>query len=253
MEGALVCATVEGAGSLIWPPGVPADPRRRLRLRRGWSARREDALIDAPVPGSADQGARLTQCLLPPEEQSLAVAAAAERLRRHYRSAVSGTRARPARLGWSEPARLTFEPYRAEHPEEFHATLERTYEGTLDCPEVNGVRSIDEVIRGHRVQGKYDPSRWWLARHDGEPAGVLLLIEQGEGEYDVAYMGLVPSCRRRGLGGEILLHALAEAKAAGTGASPSASMNATRRRSGCISPSVSASSTGAPFSLQVWR
>ncbi len=95
-------------------------------------------------------------------------------------------------------------------------TLQRTYEGTLDCPEVNGARTIDEVIAGHQAQGRFDPDRWWLALRDGQPVGVMLLSELAESnDWEVAYMGLVPEARRQGLGRQLLLQALHAARAAG--------------------------------------
>src|SRR5947208_3050183 len=43
----------------------------------------------------------------------------------------------------------------------FAATLERTYASTLDCPELNGKRSVDEIIAGHQAEGHFNPERWW--------------------------------------------------------------------------------------------
>src|SRR5262249_802296 len=97
----------------------------------------------------------------------------------------------------------------------FVATLMRTYEGTLDCPEINDVRTSDEILDGHRGQGRHDPALWWLATLDGLPAGVVLLtVIPDSGEWDVAYVGVVPELRRRGLGRELMLRVLGEARAA---------------------------------------
>src|SRR5262249_11473157 len=97
----------------------------------------------------------------------------------------------------------------------FHRTLLSTYEQTHDCPEVNGVRTIEEVIEGHRSQGVHDPARWWLARHRGEPVGVLLMSEMPEwGSWDIAYLGVVASARGRGFGRELTLKGLYEARVA---------------------------------------
>src|SRR5262249_30327881 len=130
----------------------------------------EDALIRRACAWLREGGAHLTQCLLPPDEAALA----APLLRNGF---VHVTDLRylfshlflPATLA-AVPSSLRFETYRPDRPDEFHATLERTYEGTLDCPEVNGLRTIDEVIRGHKSQGLFEPSRWWLARAGAEAA-----------------------------------------------------------------------------------
>jgi ribosomal protein S18 acetylase RimI-like enzyme len=72
------------------------------------------------------------------------------------------------------------------------------------------------VILGHRSQGLHDPSRWWLARDAGRPAGVLLLTEMPEWTaWDVSYVGVVPEARGRGLGRELLAHGMEAARRAG--------------------------------------
>lgn len=109
--------------------------------------------------------------------------------------------------------RLTYEPY---EPASFHETLLRTYEGTLDCPEVSGVRTVEEVVAGHKAQGPFDPELWWLARDAGRPAGVVIQVDsRANEEREVAYVGVVPEARRRGVGREMMLRVLLEARAAG--------------------------------------
>src|SRR5207237_1563992 len=94
--------------------------------------------------------------------------------------------------------------------------LLRTYEGTQDCPEITGVRTAEEIIAGHRAQGKHDPRRWWVALAGGRPVGVLLLCEVPEwAAWDVAYVGVVPEARGRGYGRELMHRAVAEARADG--------------------------------------
>jgi ribosomal protein S18 acetylase RimI-like enzyme len=91
-----------------------------------------------------------------------------------------------------------------------------TYEGTLDCPEVNGVRELDEIITGHRSQGTHDPARWRLVSDENGPVGVLLLAEIPEwNSLDVSYLGVVPGQRRRGIGKDMMRWSLGEALAAG--------------------------------------
>jgi ribosomal protein S18 acetylase RimI-like enzyme len=102
-----------------------------------------------------------------------------------------------------------FERYGPELADEFAATVARTYEGTLDCPELNGIRAIDEIMAGHRAQGKFHPDYWWLAIVDGVPAGVVLLAEMADGtSWELAYLGVVPEQRGRGLARSLLTHAL---------------------------------------------
>lgn len=205
--GALVCLPVPGASALVWPPGAVDDDER---------PRREDALVRYAVAWLRGRGVKLAQSLLMPEEVFLA-----QSLERNGFAHVTNL----WYLGHdlevpvdvlATPAHLHFENYDPQVPGLFHQTLLRTYEGTLDCPEVNGVRSIEEVIQGHQAQGKYDPGRWWLALQGERPVGVAVVTELPEsGDWEVAYMGVVPEARRRGFGREVLLKALFEARAAG--------------------------------------
>lgn len=205
--GAVVCLPVAGAGALIWPPrSLPDD---------GPTAR-EDRLVRQAVRWLRGKGAKLAQALLPPAEILLAAP-----LERNGFSHVTHLwylcrHLDPFTPPPDAPELLTFQPFDPLQPAVFRRTLLRTYEDSLDCPEVNGVRTIDEVIAGHQAQGRFDPHRWWVALREGDPVGVLLLVELPEGgDWEVAYMGLVPEARRRGLGRQLLAKALGEAGAAG--------------------------------------
>jgi ribosomal protein S18 acetylase RimI-like enzyme len=162
------------------------------------------------------RGAKLVQTLLAPEEEGLAEPLVRNGLAHitdlWYLYHDSGMP-----LGALDtPARLEFRTFTEVDPKLFQQTLLDTYQGTLDCPELSGLRSGEEVLAGHRAQGIYDPQRWWLALEAGRPVGVLLATQLPEThEWDVGYMGVVPQARRRGFGRELLLLALTEARAAG--------------------------------------
>jgi ribosomal protein S18 acetylase RimI-like enzyme len=117
------------------------------------------------------------------------------------------------------PARITplrYEPYSDANRSVFHETLLRTYELTLDCPELNGIRTVEEIIEGHKAQGVFRPERWWLALEEGRPVGVLMLTEVTDWEgWDVEYLGVVPEARGRGVGRLLTVKAIGEARAGG--------------------------------------
>jgi mycothiol synthase len=203
LRGALLCMPVPGRSALLWPPGVVEDHRTEL----------EDALLHHACVWLRQRGVKLTQTLLAPEETFLA-----DPLLRNGFTAVTRLWYMRHNLNLpvdclNIPSRLNYQAFADDAL--FRQTLLRSYEGTLDCPEVNGVRDIDEVLEGHRAQGAFDPERWWLVREGERPMGVLMMTEMPEsGDWEVAYMGVAPEARRRGFGREMLLHALCEARAA---------------------------------------
>lgn len=109
-----------------------------------------------------------------------------------------------------EPASdLRYEAYRPSLAAAFAETLEHTYEGTLDCPELNGKRTIGEILVGHRGQGKFHPECWWLVSEGDLPVGVVLMTEMPDGlTWELMYLGLIPAARRHGHGRAMTLHAL---------------------------------------------
>jgi len=205
--GALACLPVPGASGLLWPPQAIEGPAQ---------AAVEDALVGRASAWLRERGAKLAQCLLSEEETGLAGP-----LLRNGFAHVTALCYMQHDLAASPPlrdgGRLRCVPYsHLLNRATFHETLLRTYEGTEDCPEITGVRSADEIIAGHRAQGKHDPGRWWLALAGGRPVGVLLLCEVPEwAAWDVAYVGVVPEARGGGYGRELMHKALSEARADG--------------------------------------
>jgi ribosomal protein S18 acetylase RimI-like enzyme len=206
LAGAAVCVPLRGASALVWPPQARPGPRRRLV---------EDRLLEAGLAWLRQRGARLAQALLAREELPQAGA-----LLRHgfahvttllylHRELEGPADREPSGSG------LAYQTYEAD-PALFQQTLLRTYEGTLDCPELNGVRDLAEIIDGHQAQGTWDPGRWWLALDAGRPVGVVLLADVPEWQaWDVSYLGVVPAARRRGVGRQLTARALRAAAAAG--------------------------------------
>ena len=86
---------------------------------------------------------------------------------------------------------------------EFRSVLQATYAGSLDMPELEGARALDDILESHRAAGRFVAERWQLGRVIGEPeaAAVLLLAEvPGRNVWEVIYLGLTPAARGRGLG-----------------------------------------------------
>lgn len=118
--------------------------------------------------------------------------------------------------GDSEPsAALTYEPFDETQAVRMKRLIESTYADSADCPAVEGMRKIDDVIEGYRAAGQFDPTRWFFVRRDDRDLGCLLLTDHpASSQFELVYMGLVVEARGRGLGVEMTKYAKAVAAAA---------------------------------------
>jgi len=117
----------------------------------------------------------------------------------------------------SQPAsELLFQPHASDDPDRLGKLLLRTYEGTLDCPELNGVRQPADVLEGYAAQGTFSAERWFFVRLDDQDVGTLILTEHaGSENWELVYMGVTPSERGKGLGWQIMQFALWQAARGG--------------------------------------
>jgi mycothiol synthase len=116
-------------------------------------------------------------------------------------------------LNW-EGQPLTALAWQEDRQDRFREAILASYEDTLDCPELVGVRRIEDIVEGHMAVGRFDPS-WWTALYlQDEPVGVLLLNPfVDRRELELVYLGLSPKFRGGGLAGRLMNAALARAKA----------------------------------------
>jgi ribosomal protein S18 acetylase RimI-like enzyme len=207
LVAAMLCQPLAGASGLVWPV-QHSSPAGEEELER--------QLIEEARTWLKKQGAKMVQCLLAESEAS----AAPTLLRNGFRHI---TRLWYMRHDFDVPAEdnqgleaLQLEPYSRCKRQDFERCLLATYENTLDCPEITGVRTGSDVIAGHRAQGRHDPDRWWLAYADRKPVGVLLLTEIPEGPgWDLSYLGLVAEARGGGIGRRLVEHAIGASRAGG--------------------------------------
>lgn len=201
--GATAGTVVPGGSGIVWPA-------------QGSDAAAEDRLMLDLLAWLRGRGACLAQALLSPDETHLAGPLLRNGFRyvtdlwylRHDRDIANDL--------FDSPSRLTFQTFAQADSGVFSETMRLTFDGTLDCPEVTTARPIEEVIRGFREQGVFDPACWWLAWDGPHPAGVLLTSAVPEEDnWEVIYVGVVPTARGRGFGRELMLKALLEVRAAG--------------------------------------
>ena len=113
---------------------------------------------------------------------------------------------------------LEFVPYGPATHARLAAVMEATYQQTLDCPQLNGLRTIDDVLAGYRASGVFDPRLWLVVQHEQDDVGCLLLTDYPDyGQRELGYMGLRPEIRGRGWGIQVVRYAQWLCRQAGRG------------------------------------
>ena len=99
------------------------------------------------------------------------------------------------------PRDTSVEAYCETVEDDFKKAIAASYEDTLDCPRLCGLRSLDDVLKGHKSTGEFDPKMWTLVRVRGEPAAVLLLSHFADQDVvELTYLGVGVPFRGMGLG-----------------------------------------------------
>ena len=168
-------------------------------------------LINHATSQLAARDVQLAQLLLEPEEslerQAALAGGFAELATLTYLQRAISKRSLPPMAQWSDD--VAIEAYAERLYDDFLGALLGSYEDTLDCPKLFGLREPRDILAGHRATGKFDPSLWTLLRVAGEPAGVVLLNPFPEQRtIELVYLGLAPVVRGRGFGRQLLRHAL---------------------------------------------
>ncbi len=204
--GALLTTALAGRAGAIWPPEViPGRSRAEVA----------DALIRAGLEAFRGRGVGVVQALL-----EVSAARASGDLARGgipYVTDLIYLR-RPTLPPLPIPPNLpllVWESYRDDRADAFVEVLEASYEGSLDMPELDGLRSLAEVIAGHRASGRFDPDRWWIGRAGlgGLPVVLVIVADQADGTaWEVTYLGVSLRMQGRGLGRAALAFALEQAR-----------------------------------------
>ncbi len=221
VEGALLTQALAGKAVAVWAPEV-------IPLwRRGWLAA---SLVKAALADLKARGFRLAQAVL---DESASPRAARDLinggmprvtellyLERETTTSLPLTTEetrRPSTTPVPGPApAFEWQAFETDREPQFRSVLQATYVGSLDMPELEGVRSLDDIMESHRATGRFDARYWQIGQIPGTPeaASVLLLSAVPTREaWEVVYLGLTPAARGRGLGRAVLAHALELASA----------------------------------------
>lgn len=136
-----------------------------------------------------------------------------ERTRTHDEAAGSSLPERTRTPAAAEPRTWRWITYAPERHREFADLILATYEASLDCPALSGLRHIDDIIAGHQAAGRFDPRRWLLLRNGDRAAGCILFAENPvRPALELVYMGVHPRERCHGVGTALLRAGLALAR-----------------------------------------
>jgi ribosomal protein S18 acetylase RimI-like enzyme len=98
--------------------------------------------------------------------------------------------------------------YDAQSHSAFASFIEHTYEGSLDCPKLTGLRHIGDILEGHKGAGIFRPHRWRLLIRAGHPVACILLGENPlRSVVEIVYMGVSPKLRGQNEGSRVLADA----------------------------------------------
>jgi ribosomal protein S18 acetylase RimI-like enzyme len=210
-------ATHTVAGMCLW---VPSPGRTAMLFTPPMhdfpdAAAASTACVKAALADAAATGITLVQALLDPEDTAgramfaaagLGVLTTLEYMERHATLLPP-----PAPSDRDLPPGFRLQAYRPELEGLFVDAILASYQQTLDCPALSGLRDITDVIAGHKAVGDFDPNLWFLLTEHERPVGCLLLARvPARSAMDLVYLGLGPAARGRGLGRLLLQRLLYE-------------------------------------------
>lgn len=85
--------------------------------------------------------------------------------------------------------------------------LDASYEGTLDCPELCGLRAMDDVVDSHMATGTFQANHWLIVEKEAQPVGCCLLSHcPSSSSIELVYLGIGQAARGLGLGRQVLAY-----------------------------------------------
>ena len=166
-------------------------------------------LLDLVCAELLSRQVQLAQALLDPDDADTRAFFAARQFREMAQLLYLQTMTPRQLAPLSPPDSFWWRTYSADTHPLFERAILETYQQSLDCPALNGLRSIDDVIAGHKASGEFNPRFWYVLSERDNPVGVLLLSHVPRTDMaELVYLGLAPAARRRGLADLLMRHAL---------------------------------------------
>ena len=203
--GTLLTQTLAGRAAALWVPEI------RPSFRRAATAA---ALVRSAIAQLQAQGFRVVQAVL---DESASRRGASDLARGGMRRVTEllylerDTKIPLPQAKSISAITLNWCAFNAIREAEFRGLLQATYNSSLDMPELEGIRSLDDVIAGHRATGRFDPNHWQLGQVSGQPDAAVILLLANIPErniWEIVYLGLTPKARGRGLGRAAIARAL---------------------------------------------
>jgi mycothiol synthase len=177
------------------------------------SAEAQERLIHHIVADQSLRKLRLAQCLLNLDDRHNAFVldragfrSAADLIYMECNVLDAGRAPNVSELGRNE---MSWDEYKPAQHRDFAQLIQDSYRESLDCPALTGLREVEDIIAGHKAVGLFQPHRWRLVRLEDVAAGCILLGENPlRRVLEVAYMGVHPDHRRRGVGRVLIKEAL---------------------------------------------
>jgi len=179
----------------------------RPRFARETNGGLGTALLDQCAAWLKGQEARVYQSMLEIDDDAAA---------RWFTAAGFECLARLAFLTWNaraaaprdETPGLRFEAAHAAPAGVLDELVELSYQETLDCPALNGVRTTADVLEGYRAIGRHHPELWLIAYQGDRPIGCLILAEHPPAnQCELVYMGVIAAARGQGIGLQLIAEA----------------------------------------------
>ena len=206
--GAMLTQPLAGRAAAVWAPEVDSSWRRTATAV---------ALVRAALEDLESRGFRLAQALLDESTPRQGAADLVSGGMPHVTDLIylEVETSRPIVVRPDVPL-LDWTPFGPASEPEFRSVLQATYIDSLDMPEFEGLRSLDDILTSHRAGGRFVADRWRIGRirDDNDASAILLLSELPDrNAWEIAYLGLTPPARGRGLGRAALAHAVGLAQA----------------------------------------